>query len=420
MSQHAMRSPSSSSAPHAQSTTLSPSPPPSLTAITPSFAGGMPWSSAPTSSCCRCSPTAPSTTTALPTSTSPSTGQASWLTPSPTTDSAVKVLRPRRERQHVVVAAAADEDVRGVVGVLDPRAPRVLPRLADVAARHALAVVVVRAARAVHDPLAVAAPLAHGHHPLVRRRDALVVGAHLLLLPLLADRPLDHHGAPYVDQPEHRAGVLADAEPDHGLGREGPQAQVHLPEHPLRLPLELAHRRMRRQGHRLVRRHQLRAPVPHEQRAAQVDVGVPDDSTTVGRSETLVVIFDEVLGVQDHPYRHGDRPPLLLVVESAFSAERHRRMCPRRPHAIVVAQPCHVRAGAEINETKRDRAGKRYGDGDGHGCMHGGQDQERTLQALGSSSVLRGSDPRVSPSSSPLQRKRTESKKEERLAGLSH
>ena len=76
-------------------------------------------------------------------------------------------------------------------------------------------------------------------------------------------------------------------------------------------------------------------------------------------------------------------------------------------------------SGQRLMKQKETGPGK-DGDGDGHGCMHGGQDQERTLQALGSSSVLRGSDPRVSPSSSPLQRKRTESKKEERLAGLSH
>jgi len=44
-------------------------------------------------------------------------------------------------------------------------------------------------------------------------------------------------------------------------------------------------------------------------------------------------------------------------------------MCPRRPHAIVVAQPCHVRAGAEINETKRDRSGKKMETMAGHACM---------------------------------------------------
>jgi hypothetical protein len=47
--------------------------------------------------------------------------------------------------------------------------------------------------------------------------------------------------------------------------------------------------------------------------------------------------------------------------------------------------------GQRLMKQKETGPGK---DGDGHACMHGGQGQERTLQALGSS-VLRGSDPRV-------------------------
>jgi hypothetical protein len=52
---------------------------------------------------------------------------------------------------------------------------------------------------------------------------------------------------------------------------------------------------------------------------------------------------------------------LSFPLSSPFSDDCHRRMCPHRPHAVVVAQPlsaCQSPSPTEINETKRDGAGR--------------------------------------------------------------
>jgi hypothetical protein len=98
-------------------------------------------------------------------------------------------------------------------------------------------------------------------------------------------------------------------------------------------------------------------------------------------------------------------------------------MCPHRPHAVVVAQPLplgmHVRTEQRLMKQKETGPGK---DGD---WGRGEEETEVASQTVGE----RKKEPykaRVGCCAvllecpRPLQRKRTESRKEERLDGLSH
>jgi hypothetical protein len=98
-------------------------------------------------------------------------------------------------------------------------------------------------------------------------------------------------------------------------------------------------------------------------------------------------------------------------------------MCPHRPHAVVVAQPLplgmHVRTEQRLMKQKETGPGK---DGD---WGRGEEETEVASQTVGErkkepyKARVGCCPPRVE-CPRRLQRKRTESRKEERLDGLSH